>query len=183
MTAIPNEKPYTIADIEVLPEGQRAELLDGKLYLLASPLRIHQKISAELMFFIKSHIRDKGMGCDVYAAPFAVYIGGEDDQLNYVEPDLSIICDKNRLTDKGCVGAPDWIIEIASPSSIVTDYIVKLHLYQRSGVREYWIVNPDKQTVRTYDLENNDTNDYSFSDNIPVRLCEGFQIGIADLIG
>ena len=182
MTALPSEKPYTIADIEALPEDQRAELIDGGLYMLSAPLRIHQRIAGQLFTAINNQINDTGKPCEAYIAPFAVYIGGEDDQSNYVEPDLSIICDRNKLTDKGCVGAPDWIIEIVSPSSIVTDYIVKLHLYQRTGVREYWIVNPDKQTIRTYDLENNDTNDYSFSDSIPVRLCEGFLICIEDLI-
>ena len=97
---------------------------------------------------------------------------------------VAICADKYSLenaADKGCNGAPDWIIEIVSFSSVTLDYIRKLDLYERAGVREYWIVNPDKQTVRTYDLENDDTNDYSFSDSIPVRLCEGFQICITEL--
>ena len=183
MTAVPSEKPYTVADIEALPEGQRAELIDGDMYLLATPIRIHQRLSAQLHHAILSHIEQKEMPCDAYAAPFAVYIGGAEDNYNYVEPDISVICDESKLTDKGCVGAPDWIIEIVSPSNKAHDYILKLALYARAGVREYWIINPENETVRTYDLENDDTNDYSFSDSIPVRLCEGFQICIADLIG
>ena len=125
MTAVLNEKPYTVDDIEALPEGQRAELIDGDMYLLATPTRIHQRLSGQLHHAILSHIEQKEMPCDAYAAPFAVYIGGAEDNYNYVEPDISVICDETKLTDKGCVGAPDWIIEIVSPSSTQTDYIRK----------------------------------------------------------
>ena len=178
MTALPSEKPYTIADIEALSEDQRAELIDGSLYMLSAPLRIHQRIAGQLFTAINNQINDTGKPCEAYIAPFAVYLGAD-----YVEPDSSVICDPSKLNDKGCVGAPDWIIEIVSPSNKAHDYILKLALYARAGVREYWIINPENETVRTYDLENDDTNDYSFSDSIPVRLCEGFQICIADLIG
>lgn len=184
MTAMPNEKPYSVADIEALPENQRAELIDGDLYLLATPIRIHQRLSGRLHQKILNHIDQAGMPCDAYAAPFAVYIGGAEDNYNYVEPDISVICDKMKLTDKGCVGAPDWIIEIVSPSSIQTDYIRKLWLYERSGVHEYWIVNPENQTVRTYTFTDDEavTRAFIFDDAIPVRICDGFQIRISDLL-
>ena len=184
MTAVPNEKLYTVADIEALPEGQRAELIDGDLYMFGAPLRIHQKISIELTTAIKNHIKESGKTCDVYAAPFAVYIGGAEDNYNYVEPDISVICDETKLTDKGCVGAPDWIIEIVSPSSIQADYMRKLSLYERSGVREYWIVNPESQTVRTYFFANGEavTREYDFDDSVPVRICDGFRIRVKDLL-
>ena len=186
MTAVPNEKPYTVADIESLPEGQRAELIDGDMYLLASPARIHQRISGHLYHTILTHIEQKKMPCDAYAAPFIVYIGGAEDHYNYVEPDISVICDKTKLTDKGCVGAPDWIIEIVSPSSRQSDYIRKVSLYEYSGVREYWIINPDSRTVRTYFFAASDTEvltrEYAFDDFIPVHICDGFQIRISDLV-
>ena len=185
MTAVPSEKPYTVADIEALPEGQRAELIDGDLYMFGAPLRIHQKISIELTTAIKNHIKESGKTCDVYAAPFAVYIGGAEDHYNYVEPDISVICDKTKLTDKGCVGAPDWIIEIVSPSSTQTDYIRKLSLYERSGVREYWIVNPESQTARTYYFNAGSeaaTREYDFDDSVPVKICDGFRIRVNDLL-
>ena len=182
MTAGPNEKPYTVADIESLPEGQRAELIDGDMYLLASPARIHQRISGHLYHTILTHIEQKKMPCDAYAAPFPVYIGGAEDHYNYVEPDISVICDKTKLTDKGCIGAPDWIIEIVSPSSIQKDYYHKLFLYRTAGVREYWIIDPDKQKVRTYLFGDFSTGDYSFEDSIPVGISDSLQIRISDLI-
>ena len=186
MTAVPNEKPYTVADIEALPENQRAELIDGDLYLLASSSRIHQRITTRLSRLILDYIEAHSKPCDVYVAPFAVYIGGAEDNYNYVEPDISVICDETKLTDKGCVGAPDWIIEIVSPSSRQTDYIRKLTLYECSGVREYWIINPDSRTVRTYlfTAGENDTytREYVFDDFIPVQICDGFSIRISDLL-
>ena len=103
-----------------------------------------------------------------------------------MQPNISVICDKSKLTDKGCAGAPDWIIEIVSPSSMQRDYISKLSLYEHSGVHEYWIVNPDSQTVRTYLFDAGETaaytREYSFNDSIPVSVCDGFRIRISDLI-
>ena len=115
MTALPNEKPYTTADVEALPEGRRAELIGGDMHMLATPTRVHQKIVARILTRILNQIEAEHMPCEAYPAPFAVYIGGSEDHYNYVEPDISVICDESKLTDKGCAGAPDWIIEIVSP--------------------------------------------------------------------
>ena len=106
------KKIYTIEAIYALPEGKRAELIDGKIYYMAPPSRKHQDISGELYADIKSYIRSHGGDCKVYAAPFAVYL---DEATNtYVEPDISVICNPDKLDDKGCTGAPDWIIEIVT---------------------------------------------------------------------
>ena len=115
--ALRQEKTYTIEDIYSLPEGQRAELIDGKIYNMAPPVRIHQKLISELTQSIGQYIKSNGGNCDIYPAPFAVFLN--DDNRNYVEPDISVICDKGKLNEKGCNGAPDWIIEIASPSNIL----------------------------------------------------------------
>lgn len=149
--ALPQEKIYTIEDIYALPEGQRAELIDGRIYNMAPPNTIHQKISWKLHQTIGNYISSRHGNCDVYAAPFAVFLNKDDR--NYVEPDISIICDKSKMNDKGCVGAPDWIIEIVSPSTQHMDYGIKLFKYRTAGVREYWIVNPIKHTINVYDFD------------------------------
>lgn len=178
---LPKEKLYTSEDYWNLPEGQRAELIDGQIYNMAPPSRIHQKLVGELYHKILSYIRQKNGSCEVYPAPFAVNLTGNDK--TWVEPDISIICDKNKLSDRGCEGAPDWIIEIVSPSTQPHDYGIKLFKYRTAGVREYWITNPITKTVNVYDLENEKaTAQYSFDDSIPVCIYPEFQINIADLL-
>lgn len=175
------EKFYTIEDIYALPDGQRAELIDGRMYMMAPPNTRHQSLVSEFTITIGSYIRSKGGNCKVFPAPFAVYLN-KDDQ-NYVEPDISVICDKSKLNDKGCSGAPDWIIEIISPSTSRIDYGVKLFKYRTAGVREYWIVNPMKKTVTVYDFENEEkTNQYDFDETIASCIYEDLKINIADLL-
>lgn len=142
------EQIYTIEDIYALPENERAELIDGQIYYMAPPGRRHQDISIELSSRIKDYVRSKNGSCKVYAAPFAVYL---DEATNtYVEPDVSVICDRNKLNEKGCKGAPDWVIEIVSPASRRMDYYTKLFKYRTAGVREYWIIDPDKDRIFVY---------------------------------
>ena len=178
---VPQEHIYTSEDYWNLPEGQRAELVDGKLYAMAPPNRIHQEILGELHTAINNYIKSKNGTCKVYPAPFAVNLNA-DDKI-WVEPDISVICDKDKLSDRGCKGAPDWIIEIVSPSSTRMDYSVKLFKYRTAGVREYWIVNPMKKAVQTYVFEGEeDSNLFSFDEEIPVYIFDGLTIKIADLI-
>lgn len=175
------EKFYTIEDIYALPDGQRAELIDGRMYMMAPPNTRHQSLVSEFTVTIGSYIRSKGGNCKVFPAPFAVFLN-KDDQ-NYVEPDISVICDKSKLNDKGCSGAPDWIIEIISPSTSRIDYGVKLFKYRTTGVREYWIVNPVKKTVTIYDFENEEkTNQYDFDETIASCIYEDLKINIAGLL-
>ena len=176
-----NQKSYTIEDIYNLPEGARAELIDGSLYMMASPSRMHQEIVGELFGVIRDYVKKENGSCKTYVAPFAVFLN-QDDR-TYVEPDISVICDKSKLDDRGCVGAPDWIIEIASPSTKRTDYGVKLFKYRSAGVREYWIVNPAKKIVNVYCFDDEENTDlYSFEDNIPVGIYPGFSINIQELL-
>ena len=172
---------YTIDYIYNLPDGQRAELVDGQLYDMAPPNRIHQKLLSELHYKIREYIEKNNGSCEVYPAPFAVFLNKDDH--NYVEPDISVIYDKNKLDERGCNGAPDWVIEIVSQSTQRIDYGIKLFKYRSSGVREYWIVNPMKQTVQTYSFEGEeDSAQYSFSDEIPVYIYDGLTIQISKLL-
>jgi Uma2 family endonuclease len=177
----PKREDYTIEDIYALPDGQRAELFDGEIYMMFPPNRNHQKLVRHLTQIIGNYIDSNHGDCEVYPAPFAVFLNA--DNKNYVEPDLSIICDKDKLTEQGCNGAPDWVIEIVSPSTQRIDYNIKLFKYRTAGVREYWIVNPLKETVSTYYFEGEeDAGLYSFDEDIPVRIYQDFKINIATLI-
>ena len=130
---------------------------------------------------IGNYIDAKHGTCEVYPAPFAVFLN--EDDLNYVEPDISVICDKGKLNDKGCNGAPDWVIEIVSPGTSRIDYGVKLFKYRSAGVREYWIVNPLKKAVTVFDLEKEEkTNHYDFDDTISSCIYEDLTFNITNLL-
>lgn len=149
--------------------------------MLAPPIRIHQKLISQFTKVIGNYIDAKHSACEVYPAPFAVFLN--EDDLNYVEPDISVICDKGKLNDKGCNGAPDWVIEIVSPSSSQIDYGVKLFKYRSAGVREYWIVNPLEKAVTVFDLEKEEkSNQYDFDDTISSCIYEDLTIHITNLL-
>lgn len=170
---------HTIDDIYALPEGKRAELIDGKIYYMAPPSRKHQQLLLSLSRSIADYIDSNHGSCEVDIAPFAVFLNADDK--NYVEPDISVICDPKKLNDKGCVGAPDWIIEIVSPGSRHMDYFTKLFKYRTAGVREYWIIDPDKDRVTVYNFEADSMEEYSFSDNIPSGIYPGFSLNLSKL--
>lgn len=178
-----DDRPNTIEDIYALPDGTRAELIDGKLYYIPTPTRTHQKITGEMYLAAAAYIKAYHRECEVYIAPFGVYLNGDDSI--YVEPDLSIICDTSRLSERGCVGAPDWIIEVVSAPSRKTDYAVKLNKYRQSGVKEYWIVDPSLRTVLTYVFDDNrdveDADLYPFEAEIACSVFEGLLIRPSDL--
>lgn len=169
----------TIDDIYNLPEGQRAELIDGELYMMATPGRIHQRLVMELSFRISDYIGSKNLDCEVYFSPFAVFLNGDDTV--YLEPDISVICDKDKLIEEGCKGAPDWILEIVSPTSRQMDYNKKLFKYRTAGVREYWIVDPMKQQITVYNFEQDTFEEYSFSDKVQAGIYEDFEIDFAEI--
>ena len=154
--ALPQEKGYTLADALDWDEHDRIELIYGDPVMMAPPVRIHQKISRELFGQLYQYL--KGKKCEVYSAPFAVRPFEEDgdcpeDVDTLVEPDISVVCDPGKLDDLGCKGAPDLVIEILSPSTRRHDRFTKFNLYQRAGVREYWIVDPDSKDVQSFVLE------------------------------
>lgn len=176
MNRLKQERIYTIKDIYDLPDGERAELIDGRIYYMAPPSRIHQQILFSLSRKIADYIESKNGDCEVYIAPFAVFLNKDDT--NYIEPDISVICDPSKLDNKGCHGAPDWVIEIVSPSSKTRDYLTKLFKYKTAGVREYWIVDPEKQMVMVYGFETDTVEQYSFDEDVPVGIYEGFLISV-----
>ena len=177
--ALAQERIYTIEDIYALPDGERAELIDGQIYYMSPPNRIHQKIVMMLSQSIANYIDRKGGPCEVYPAPFAVFLN--EDDTNYVEPDISVICDKDKLNDKGCNGAPDWVIEIVSPGSRRMDCSTKLFTYRSAGVRDYWIVDPDKNRITVWNFEKDNTEEFRFSDSVPSNIYDDLSIDFSVL--
>ncbi len=149
--------------------------------MMAPPRRIHQELVSQFTKIIGQYIDTHDGSCKVYPAPFAVFFN-EDDK-DYVKPDISVICDKDKLNEYGCNGAPDWIIEVVSPSDPQRDYDIKLFKYRSANVREYWIVNPLTRTVMVYDFERGTgTNQYVFDDDIPICIYDDFNICISKLL-
>ena len=181
MDAVRQLEYYTIDDIYNLPDGQRAELMDGELYMMATPSMVHQRLVMEISFRIRDYIGRKKGECQVFPSPFAVFLNADDK--NYVEPDISVVCDKSKLIEKGCNGAPDLIMEVVSPSTQQMDYGIKLFKYRPAGVCEYWIINPVTRIVNVYDLENEErTCQYSFNDEISVCIFNGLSIQLSELL-
>lgn len=180
--SLPKEQIYTEDDYWNLPEDIRAELIDGKIYYMSAPSRMHQEILSSLFAEIKLHIRSKGGSCRVYPAPFTVKLRENKDDT--VEPDITVICDRSKLTDKGCTGAPDWIVEIVSPSNPGHDYVRKLNLYADAGVREYWIIAPAEESVLVYIREHERFHvaTYTFKDKITVGIYDDLIIDFAELM-
>ena len=180
MGALAKEVIYTTDDIYALPDGERAELIDGKIYYMSPPSVKHQKILNYLSTEINLYIRSKNGSCEVFSAPFAVFL--DESKSNYVEPDISVICDKTKLENgQGCMGSPDWIIEIVSPSSKYMDYFTKLVKYRNAGVREYWIVDPMKNLITTYNLENETVEQYTFLDKVQVSIYNDLEIDFSNI--
>lgn len=179
MDALKENITYTTEYIYNLPDGQKAELIDGHIYYMGTPTRIHQEISGILYATIYNYIKSKKGSCKVYSAPFAVFIN--KDNKNYVEPDISVICDKSKLIDKGCWGSPDWIIEIVSPDSKNMDYYTKFFKYHDMGVREYWIVDPISKIIRVYGFENEMVEIYDFSEKVKSYIYEDLEINFAEI--
>lgn len=172
--SLPREQHYTLEDIYALPDGKRAELIDGQMYDMAPPSRIHQDIVQFMAKNIGYYIDKKKGNCKVYPAPFAVFLNQDDT--NYVEPDISVICDRDKLDEHGCNGAPDWIIEVVSPSSKRMDRSIKLFKYRSAGVREYWMIDQAKNVVTVYFFEEDFVEDYTLTDTVQAHIYEDLEI-------
>jgi Uma2 family endonuclease len=183
-------KRYTYADYLTWFDDLRRELIDGFIHIMSAPWRLHQHISGDLLYFIRNYlVRNKGK-CQVYVAPFDVRLpvdGSKDDDkiYNVVQPDICVVCDLSKLDDKGCIGAPDLVVEISSPSTLKKDWNYKFNLYEKAGVREYWIVNPKAKLVTVFLLQPDgfygDGTEYSYPQKVPVHILDGLEIDLEEL--
>ena len=165
---------------EALPEDKRVEVFDGIVYDMASPSQIHQAVSMELSNIIYNYIKGKKGSCQLFSAPFDVKLS--DHPLTIVQPDIMVICDKDKLDGKRCNGAPDFIIEIVSPSNPSDDYIRKLYYYKNYGVREYWIVDPRRKIITVNYFEGNIVSvQYPFDSIIKVNIYDDLLINFSEI--
>jgi Uma2 family endonuclease len=179
-----DHKTYTYADYLTFTEDQPVEIIDGRIIAMSpAPSRIHQKIIMEVSAEIRNYIKSNNGPCEVYPAPFDVILKTDDEDMsnskNIVQPDISVICDKNKLTDKGCIGSPDMIVEVVSAFNPSNDYIKKLNLYNIYKVKEYWIVNPMKKNILVYTLTDTGydmPSVYTFNDKVKVGIYENLEI-------
>ncbi|HQU57871.1 MAG: Uma2 family endonuclease [Phaeodactylibacter sp.] len=150
---------YSYADYLSWHFQERVELIKGKIFKMSpAPSRQHQRIAMELTKQIGLYL--EGKICQAYFAPFDVRLFDsrkatkENEQIHtVVQPDICVICDLSKLDDRGCLGAPDWIIEILSPGNNKNELDNKFRLYEENGVQEYWLVHPSDQTVVVFDLK------------------------------
>lgn len=132
-----------------IAETKRAEYIDGRVFLQASPTFEHQNIIGNLYIKLMEFFKEKG--CIPIVSPFDVILEREREK-NVVQPDLTVICDKENITSSGFKGVPELVIEVLSPTTASKDYIIKMNLYMRYGVKEYWIVNPKSKTIEIFTL-------------------------------
>ena len=176
----PQPKTITLKQYEILPEEKRAEVFDGIVYDMASPSQIHQSISMQLSTILNNYLLRKKESCTIFSAPFDVKLS--DQPLTIVQPDLMVICDKNKLDGKRCNGAPDFIIEIVSPGNPADDYIRKLYYYKNYGVREYWIVDPKRKAITINYFEDNIVSvPYPFDSIIKVNIFDDLLINFSEI--
>ena len=185
--AVKRDRIYTYGDYKNWPDDERWELIDGTAWNMSpAPSRFHQGYLIGFIVQIGPFL--EGHPCTMYAAPFDVLLPDragqdEDDVVTVVQPDISVICNPGKLTDKGCTGAPDWIIEILSPYTSKKDMTVKFDLYQRHRVREYWIVDPGNRYIHVYLLNEDgrypeDPEVYLKDAVVPCTVLEGLSIDL-----
>lgn len=165
---------YTLDDYLALPDDQRVELIDGVIYDMSSPTSPHQLIGGEVHRQIANYIRGKKGKCVPFISPMDVQL--DCDNRTIVEPDVMIVCDRSKVTRKRIFGAPDFVLEVLSPSTRNKDIFIKGAKYMQAGVKEYWMANPMKKTIMTYDMRVEGDpviNMYTFEDKVPVALYDG----------
>ena len=188
MNALPQErrplpgKRYSYSDYFSWNDDKRYELIDGTPYLMEpAPLFTHQRISIKLENQIENYL--KGEPGEMSHAPFDVRLNFDNGDNTVLQPDIVVFRDRSKLYGTGCIGAPDMVIEILSPSSVRRDKVDKFNQYLRAGVSEYWIVDPDEKTVDAYILENGKYigTTYSGADSAPIHILEGCVIKLTEV--
>lgn len=182
--SLPEEKKYSYADLLTWEGNARYELIEGVPMMMSPPLRQHQEIVGELFAQLYAYL--KGKRCKVYPSPFAVRLFEQNEDFpedvdTLVEPDITVVCNSDKLDTYGCKGAPDLAIEVLSPSNRKHDKLIKLNLYQRAGVKEYWIVDPDKKLVLVHTLDGGQYPSpevYTAKDTVPVGVLEDCSIDL-----
>jgi Uma2 family endonuclease len=173
---------FTYAHYVTWPDEERWELIEGIPYDMSpAPSRYHQEISMNLGVEISKFLKEKGKNCKIYAAPFDVRLPEgqqtDDETMTVVQPDILVVCDPGKLDDKGCKGAPDFIVEITSPATVKKDLKDKLLLYEKHGVPEYWVIQPQEHIIMVYKLNDRKRYDraeiFSKEDKISLTLKEG----------
>jgi Uma2 family endonuclease len=183
-------KRYTYADYLTWMDDKRRELINGFIHLMSAPIRMHAQISGEFFTFVNNFTKKRKGKCRVFHAPFDVRLPLDnetaDDKINnVVQPDICVICDLSKLDYKGCIGAPDLMVEVLSPSTQKYDWNYKYNLYEAAGVREYWIVDPDTERVHVFLLQPDGKYDfgtfYECNQKAPVHIFEGLEIDLKKL--
>lgn len=184
------QEQYSYQDYKTWPTDKQWELIEGIPYAMSpAPSTDHQLTSGNLFFTIKSYLKSKKKDCIIFYSPYDVLLPEaeetEENCSTVVQPDLLIVCDKTKIKGKYCLGAPDWIIEISSPSSPSIDYVKKLHLYEKHGVREYWITNPQRKQIMIFRLKDNGEYDeleiFLESGIVKVSIFEDFELRTEDV--
>ena len=183
-------KRYTYADYLTWLDDKRRELINGFIHLMSAPNTLHARLSFLTTLLIGSFVKNKKGKCRVFHAPFDVRLPlnneTDDDKIyDVVQPDICVICDLSKLDGKGCIGAPDLIVEVLSPSTFKYDCNYKFNLYETAGVKEYWIVDPKAKTVRVFLLQPDGKYDlgtvYECGQKAPVHIFEGLEIDMNEL--
>jgi Uma2 family endonuclease len=183
-------KRYTYADYLTWMDDVRRELIDGFIHLMSAPREIHARLSQTINWFLMLFVKQNKEKCRIYHAPFDVRFpknNEKDDHKIYdvVQPDLCVICDLSKIDEKGCIGAPDLMVEVLSPSTAKKDWNEKCNLYENVGVREYWIVDPKAKLVYVFLLQPDGKYDegivYECDQKAPVHIFEGLEIDLKEL--
>ena len=175
------DKLYTYSDYITWTDDIRYELIDGVPYMMSAPTRMHQEILGNLHLLFGNFL--KGKSCKVYLTPFDVRLNADTSDDTVVQPDLVIVCDHSKLDDAGCKGAPDMVVEILSPSTSHKDRNIKFNTYLRSGIKEYWTIDPDAKSLAAHILKDNNyiTHAYTQEETAPVHILEGCNINLSEV--